>query len=225
MTAPTHDTPWTPTAKVAVTTIIALWALAAYFIGTTELFKSASPQVFAPIALTAIVPVALFLGAYAVSPSLRIFVLRQDLMTLTMLHMWRIIGFVFLALYAFNILPALFAWGAGLGDVAVGLAAPIVVARLAQDPGFVHSRRFILFHIAGLLDFAVAVVTAGLASGAIPSLLTGPVTSAPMEVWPMNIFPSFIVPAFIILHLTVFLKLGADRRMAADQRHSPLQPA
>ena len=147
MTTPTQDTPWTPTAKITVTSLIALWVLAAYFIGTTELFKSASPQVFEPIALTAIVPVALFLGAYAVSPSLRMFVLGQDIRTLTMLHMWRIIGFVFLALYAFDVLPALFAWGAGLGDVAIGLAAPFVVARLARDPGFVRSRRFILFHI------------------------------------------------------------------------------
>ena len=85
------------------------------------------------------------------------------------------------------------------------------MARLAADQAFVHSRRFAAYHLLGLLDFAMAVTAASLASGSFPAIHAGPLTSAPMEVWPLNLFPSFIVPLFIILHLSVFLKLAALR--------------
>ena len=125
---------------------------------------------------------------------------------------WRVLGFAFLMLYAHDVLPGLFAFPAGVGDVLVGLAAPVLVARLANDPTFAESRQFATYHALGLLDFIVAVSATSLASGAFPSLVAGPVTSGPMEVWPLNLFPSFIVPILAIAHLAVFLKLAALRR-------------
>ena len=48
-------------------------------------------------------------------------------------HMFRAVeGTVFLAIMALGHLPALFALPAGLGDVAAGIAAPLVARRLAQ---------------------------------------------------------------------------------------------
>jgi hypothetical protein len=73
------------------------------------------------------------------------------------------------------------------------------------------------FQYLGLLDFAVAIVTAALSAGAFASLTPNGITSAPMDVWPLNLFPSFIVPIFIILHLTVLLKMRALRQ---TQSHS-----
>ena len=137
--------------------------------------------------------------------------LAQDLQWLTTLQYWRVIGFTFLALYAFNVLPALFAWPAGFGDVAIGIGAAIVVAQLARNADFARTRAFVAFHILGVLDFVVAVVTANLASGAYPALDIAPTTD-PMALWPLNIFPSFLVPLFIMLHAAVFLQLAARRR-------------
>jgi hypothetical protein len=204
---------WTSRAKAyAATILISLFALA-YGIGASGVLAGSTVSAFRPIALTAILPPLLFLAAYAISKRLRQFVLAQDLETLTMLQHWRVLGFAFLLLYAFDRLPALFAWPAGLGDVAVGLLAPIVVMQMAKDPAFVQSWRFLGFHIVGMFDFAIAVATASLASGVLPSFVSNGITSGPMEVWPLNIFPSFFVPIFIILHLAVFLKI-ADRRPA-----------
>ena len=180
---------------------------------------------FRPIALTVIVPVTLFFTAYGLSSRLRNFILAQDLRTLTMLQLWRVLGFTFLMLYAHDTLPALFAWPAGFGDILIGFTAPFIVARLARDPAFATSRRFFTFHALGLLDFAVAVVVATLASGAFPSVLSGPLTSAPMEVWPLILFPSFAVPLFIIAHVVVFLKVRALRREASDGVEGALQAA
>ena len=160
---------WSPSTKILAAAGLAAWALLAYLIGITGLATAPETQVFRPIGLTAIVPVAIFVAAYATSARVRSFVLAQDLRVLTMLQHWRVVGFGFLLLYAHGVLPGLFAWPAGVGDVLVGLAAPVVVARLARDPAFARTWRFVAYHALGVLDFVVAVVTAALASGAFPS--------------------------------------------------------
>lgn len=98
--------------------------------------------------------------------------------------------------------------------MAIGLAAPFIVARLRRNPEFASSAGLRRFHYLGLLDFVVAVVTAGLAAGAFPTLAPSGLTSAPMDVWPLNLFPSFMVPMFVILHLTVIFKLRELRRQS-----------
>ena len=133
--------------------------------------------------------------------------LSLDIRTLTMFQHWRVIGFVFLPLYGFGVLPGFFAWPAGLGDVAIGLAAVFVIARIDRDPDYRTSAGLVRFHLLGLFDFAVAIATSGLAAGAYPVLIANGVTSSAMDVWPLNIFPSFLVPAFIIVHLIVLLKV------------------
>ena len=216
---------WSGAAKAGVAALLLAQFAAAYVIGTEQLLTNDQSSLFAPIAVTAVLPVTLFLSAYALSRKFRGFVLSQDLRRLTMLQHWRVIGFVFLALYSFDTLPGLFAWPAGLGDVAIGLAAVFIVARLDRDPDYAVSSNFVRYHLLGLLDFAVAIVTAGLAAGAFPVLTPGGVTSAPMDVWPLNIFPSFMVPAFIILHLTVLLKVRELRRTARAPADTALQAA
>jgi len=222
MTIPRNQPIWTPRAKVTTAGVLALWAGLAYAIGSTGALYTESTTPFRPIALSAIVPVAIFFTVYATSDRFRAFVLAQDIKTLTTLQIWRVVGFSFLLLYAHGVLPGLFAWPAGVGDILIGLTAPLIVARLAADSAFARSRRFITFHVLGLLDFVAAI-----AAGAIPALIPDGLTSAPMELWPLNLFPSFIVPIFIILHASVFLKLRALSRATTDTatRHPSWQAA
>ena len=217
--------PWTSGQKTAAAAVLLAQFAAAYAIGTSEVLANTTQAFFAPIAITAIIPVAAFLAAYAGSARFRNFVLAQDIRILTTLHLWRVVGFVFLALYAVGHLPAVFAIPAGVGDVAVGIAAAFVIARTSRDPEFISSRRFTWFHYAGLADFATAITTAALGSGALAALVPNGITSAPMDVWPLNIFPSFIVPGFIIAHLMVLLKLRALRRAEALPAAATVQPA
>ncbi len=209
----THsDTPiWTSKRITILAVILGGWFSVAALIGVGGLFTNPNGGFMAPIALTAAVPVALFLAAYWLSGSFRRFVLAQDIETLTTVQHWRVVGFAFLLLWAHDVLPALFALFAGLGDVAIGLAAPFVMRRLRDDPNYAQSMGFRRYHYLGLLDFAVAVAAAGLTAGFLPALTPGGLTSAAMDVWPLNLFPSFIVPAFIILHLSVLLKLRSER--------------
>ena len=214
MTTPHRNppAPWSLSARIIVTLLLAAWFAAAAAAGMAGTFAAGAEQLARPVLLTILAPMALFLGAYAGSEDFRRFILSRDIRLATMLQSWRIIGFAFLALYAYDVLPGLFAWPAGLGDMAMGLSAPLVAWALLRRAEFATSRGFIVWNLLGLLDFAAAAVTSTLASGAVAGLVTGPVTAAPMEVWPLILFPAFIVPLFMMLHLTVLLQVWPRRQ-------------
>ena len=204
---------WTPATKRRFFFILAVWFAIAYVVGSSGILVPPTPQVFQPVGLTVVIPLLIFAAAYLGIPRFRQFILTQDIRWLTGLQHWRVLGFTFLALYAFNVLPGLFAWPAGIGDVAVGLTAAIVAAHLARNAAFARTRAFVAFHVFGVLDFVVAVATATLAAGAFPTLVTAPTTD-PMAMWPLNLFPSFIVPLLLMAHIAVFLQLAVQRREA-----------
>lgn len=207
-----QKTVWKTGHKLTLASILAIQFAIAYAIGSGGFLTNTQMTILPPIAITVFIPVALFLFAYAMSERFREFVLAQDIRTLTALQLWRVIGFIFLALYSFSILPGLFAWPAGLGDVSVGLVAALMIVKLDKDPNYAYTNGFMRFQFFGMLDFVVALGTAALSSGAFPSLITNDLTSGALDVWPLNLFPSFIVPGFIILHLVVLLKVRHARR-------------
>src|SRR5262249_44584082 len=59
--------------------------------------------------------------------------------------------------YAWRVLPGLFAFPAGFGDMATGVTAPWIVLGLVRNPSFAASRRYVIWNILGILDFVVAV--------------------------------------------------------------------
>ena len=82
-----NQTPlWTTANRAIAAALLGFWFAAAYYIGAGQLLQNVQASVFAPIALTAFVPVALFLSAYLLLPRFRAFVLAQDMRTLTMLQ-------------------------------------------------------------------------------------------------------------------------------------------
>ena len=56
-------------------------------------------------------------------------------------HLFRVEGVVFLIMMALGHLPALFAVPAGLGDIAAGIAAPLVAYSLARGPSARRTER------------------------------------------------------------------------------------
>ncbi len=211
---------WSFSTKATLAVVLTVWFALAAVAGTSGIFTAGPDQVFRPVLLSVFVPIAVFLGIFAASPTFRSFVMSQDIRFLTMLQGWRVVGFAFLPLYAFDLLPGLFAWPAGLGDVAMGLTAPFVVLALMRRPEFARSGRFIVWNLLGLFDFVGAAVTSTLVSGAFPALSAGPITSAPLEVWPLILFPAFIVPLFFFMHLSVLFQVWALRARAGGNRRT-----
>ena len=154
------------------------------------------------------VPVLTFVLWYRGSASFRAWVLGLDLRLVVMLQAWRVVGGVFLVLLALGLLPRLFAWPAGLGDVAVGVTAPLVALALWRRPDVAAGTGFLFWNLFGLLDFVVAVTSGTLASGLFPGLVQG-VTTGAMSAWPLSMIPGFLVPLFAILHLVAIFQIRA----------------
>src|SRR5919109_1206211 len=145
------------TMKQFLTAVLAVWFVLIFVLGAKGVFVRPPATPPLPILLGFTVPIALFLAAYFAWDSFRRAVLAADLRLLTAIQAWRAGGLGFLALAAHGVLPGLFAWPAGVGDIAIGLTAPWMAAALTRDPSFAGSRRFAVWNALGILDLVVAV--------------------------------------------------------------------
>jgi hypothetical protein len=207
--------------KSLILAALALWLGLDSILGAQGAFVASAGSPPLPIFVGLAVPLAVFFTAYFWWSSFRSFILGADLRVVTAMQAWRWAGQHFLFLYGAGVLPGLFAFPAGLGDMAVGITAPWILLSLVRDPLFAASRRFVIWNILGILDFVVAFAMAVLSAGLFPKIngLIGNVTTAPMAHLPLVLTPVFIVPFFIMLHFTA---LAQARQLArsgkADDR-------
>ena len=201
--------------KVAMT----LWLGLVLLLGAQGAFVASPGMPPLPIFFGFAIPLAVFFAAYFGWRAFRPFVLSIDLRLVAAIQAWRWAGLGFLSLFAHGILPGLFAFPAGLGDMAVGVAAPWIVLGLIRHPSFATSRRFVSWNILGIIDLIVAVSLGTLCSGFFRGL-TGNVTTSPMSQLPLVLIPAFMVPLFIMLH---FAALSQARRMACSAKSAPAQ--
>ena len=174
--------------------LIAAWFVFALSAAALHLFQT--PPTAPPLALglAVVTPILIFLAWYRVSPRFRAFVLALDPRALTMIHSWRVAGFVFLTLYTYRILPGVFALPAGWGDIAIGATAALVAKKLADRE---HRTAFIFWQGLGMLDLVTAIAMASMARILSPN----GVSTAPMTVLPLSLIPTFAVPLLFILHI------------------------
>jgi hypothetical protein len=119
-----------------------------------------------------------------------------DMLSRLMLpHAFRVAGLAFLITMGLGYLPALFALPAGLGDIAVGIAAPFVARRLAQGAGY---RRALWFNALGIIDLVVALGLGGLTGFQI--IHVAPAIDALTQL-PLALIPTAAVPLLLALHI------------------------
>src|SRR5262245_31515373 len=170
--------------------ILVLWFLLVLAGGYAGAFESGPARPPLTILLAFVAPLLIFALVYRASRRFRDFVLSIDLRLLTAVQSWRVIGLMFLAFYAFGLLPGLFAWPAGIGDFAVGLAAPFVLlAMLRQRPTW--RRQVAWLNIAGLVDFVGAIVTGVLSSNSSVGVVSDTAARVSMGSLPLSLIPTF----------------------------------
>jgi len=194
--------------------LIAAWFVFSMAASALHLYRNGPNQPPLALGLGVVIPVAVFLLWYAVSPRFREFALSLSPRNLTLAHTWRMGGFVFIALASYGILPWLFAIPAGLGDIAVGITAAAVALNRAEPR---HRSSFIGWQIFGMADLIVAVSLGTLAGVIAPH---GVPTTA-MTVLPMSLIPTFAVPLFFIFHI---ICLAQARRWPAQDAMRRSQP-
>ena len=191
--------------KALVTGVLVLWLAVVFLLGALGAIERPPGTPPIPSLIAAVGPLVVFLAAYWSSARFRAFVLAIDLPLATAIQAWRAGGLGFLALYVHGVLPGVFAWPAGLGDIAIGITAPWVAYTLIHKPGFASDRLFVLWNLLGILDLVVAVSVGGLSS-ALASGVAGEVTTGPMAQLPLVLIPAYFVPLFIMLHLAALFQ-------------------
>jgi hypothetical protein len=166
------------------------------------------------IPLFALGSAIVLLAVVGLSPALRRTLGAVSLPAIHGIQLYRAIGATFLVLMAWGQLPAHFALPAGWGDVAVGLAAPLVALALARrvagSPALATG-----WNVFGLLDLVVAV---GMGTGYLAPLLAPHLgaqvpPAAAMGVFPLVLVPTFAVPVSIMLHLLGLIRLTGESRV------------
>ncbi len=195
--------------------VLVIWLVVVFLLGAVGAFARPPGSLPVPILVGATAPLAVFLTAYWSSARFRAFILALNLPLAAAIQAWRAGGLGFLALYVYGVLPGVFAWPAGLGDVAIGVTAPWVVLALIRRPGFAKSPTFVVWNLLGILDLVVAITTGALSS-ALASNVPAVVTTGPMAQLPLVLIPAYLVPLFVMLHLAALFQ--ARRHAPAKHR-------
>jgi hypothetical protein len=197
--------------------MLAAWFVLAIAAGALGVLHAGSPLAFHPplgLGLFVALPLLLFAVGYTLSPGFRQFVLALDARTLTILHSWRLGGFVFLILYAHGILPGRFALPAGWGDISIGATAWLAATYLTG-----RRAAYITWQLLGVADLVIAVTMGVLSSPGPVGVLAGGVTTDAMSTLPLSLVPTFAVPLLLTFH---FVAVAQARRWASSARYPVL---
>ena len=189
----------------AVSITLAVWFLLIVSLGAAGAFIGPPGKPPLPMAIGFTAPLLLFLAWLRASRTFREFVLSMDLRLNIAMQAWRWAGMGFIDLYAYKVLPAVFALPAGLGDMAIGITAPWVILALTRRTDFAASPAFVRWNLLGILDLVVAIsigtLGAFLATGA-----RGEINTTPMTALPLLLIPAYFVPLFLMLHIAALLQ-------------------
>jgi len=192
--------------------LIGVWFLVSLTGSALGLFKNNTRGFGSAVAIAAAAPILLFVVWFAASASFRAFLMSLDPRVLTALQTWRMIGFVFVLFEAHRLLPAMFAYPAGFGDILIGATASLVAWQLGTPR---YRNAFAAWQILGIADLVVAVGTGTLSRVLEPNGI--PMT--PMTVLPLSLVPTFLVPLFLMFHV-VCIAQARKWRTGAEQASS-----
>jgi hypothetical protein len=182
------------------------WLVLAFVLGGGGIFQATPSRAFPALGLA--IALLILTGAWLLyrSSALKTVLAAIPLPWLVGMQVYRVLGLNFLVLYALGQLPGEFALPAGWGDVAVGLAAPIVGYVLYQ--GYRWSCLAALsWNIAGILDLVVAVAMGFLSSPGPFQALALENPNMLITAYPLVLVPLYAVPLSILLHLTALKRL------------------
>ena len=206
--------------RVAILVALGAWFALVLAIGATG---ALSPALGGPpaLGLTVLLPIVAFVWAYFARPSVRTAMAATPLPALIALHTIRLLGFIFIVLYAEDRLPAPFAPSAGWGDMLVGATALPLAWAVARFGAHVRPLVF-LWNALGVADLVVALTLGPLSAPGPLQVFVGPPDSSPMTALPWLIIPGFLVPILFFIHLVIFARLtkteGATRAWPDEHR-------
>jgi hypothetical protein len=200
--------------------LIAIWFVFAFSASALHLFTNNSNRVGVAVGFAALTPVVVFSLWFAASEKFRQFSLSLNPQILTLAQTWRLVGFIFVLLEARGVLPDIFAFPAGYGDMTIGATATLAAWKLVNAG---HRKSFILWQLLGITDLITAV-TLGTTARLISPHST---PMGAMTVLPLSLIPTFLVPLFAIFHVICVAQARTWKTVSGDDKASAvsLQPS
>jgi hypothetical protein len=179
------------------------WFLLALVLGLAGVYKAA-PDRIPTIQYGIFIP--FLIGAWLIwrSPAVGRIIDAVPQPRIVGVQLYRALGVIFLILYATDNMPGLFAWPAGVGDVIVGLLAPVVALAYARDARR-NAGRVTAWNVLGILDLVVAITTGFITSPS--TLFSYEPPNELIAVFPLVLIPVYLVPLSLLLHLASLAKL------------------
>lgn len=200
----------------SIAALLVVWFLAELVPAWLGLFQGATPRI-PMIQYGMLVPPVLIAVLFWRWRLLRRVIEAVPQKWMVGVQFYRVLGLIFLVLYAAGELPGVFALPAGIGDMITGLLAPIVGAAYARSPK-AAAGRLRAWNLFGIADLIVAVGTGFLTS---PSPLQMMALDKPNELataFPLVMIPVFLVPLAILLHLASLKKLRQSATAEAPRQ-------
>src|SRR5438552_10661680 len=151
-------------------------------------------------------PIAVLCIAVARIKSLREGFRRVPLWLLVGVHTVRVLGIMFVILYAAGRLPAPFAPVAGWGDIFVGATA-VPVAWLAYRQTTNAGAILWIWNVIGIADLIAAIGLGATSSPGPLRLIFAETSSAIMTTLPWLLILGFLVPLLVAVHIGIFVRL------------------
>jgi hypothetical protein len=187
------------TQRLSIGTLMALWFTGVLWVGAPGTISTSllGAAVLIPIAVLSVIGFGSIVGRGQLQSA--------PLPALIALHAIRLLGVLFLLLYAAKRLPAPFAPAAGWGDIAIGATAFPIALWVARQPDTARGA-VLVWNGLGLADLVIAVSLGALsAPGSIRVFFDDP-SSALIGSLPWILIPCFLVPSLSFVHLVVFYR-------------------
>ncbi|MBI5355569.1 MAG: hypothetical protein HZB68_03895 [Candidatus Aenigmarchaeota archaeon] len=115
-------------------------------------------------------------------------------------QIYRLLGVVFLFLYRDGLMPGEFALPSGIGDIAVGITAPLV-AFLFLTKNKHAPKAGKLWNYIGIADLVLALIMGALTAPTLLQSLSFDLPNTLIISYPLVTIPTFAVPFAFLLHL------------------------
>jgi len=202
---------------LAIALPFTMWMAAVWYLavtGTFQVIPGAARLPRLPIAV--FLPLILALLPLLWSRSIGALLDAMPPSWLIALQVYRIFGGIFLVNWLNGSVAGVFAWPAGIGDMATGIMALPVA--LAVASGTASGRRTGLWWNAfGLLDFAVAITMGFLTSPGPFQQFGFDIPASQAGTYPTVMIPAFAVPSSILLHALSIRQLRRARDRSAPR--------
>ena len=196
---------------LAAPVLMAVWLLVAYVLSTQGFFIARLGGPLIPTIVYGILgPILLFAPVVLWSRAFGRILDEFSQAVLIGYQAYRMLGVLFFMAFGAGLLPAVFAYPAGIGDILTGLFA-IVTALAYLRYRLAAGWLVTSWNWFGIVDLTVAVFLGFVSSPGVFQMLSIDAPNEMISTYPLVLVPVFAVPVSILLHCCSLRKLRRDR--------------